>query len=61
MAWHVSRIDAQSAIAAEAALEAFEAARGAGRSTVECYRTGVAAWRRARPDHAAEYAAKRAV
>jgi hypothetical protein len=46
---------------ADAVLEAFEAARCAGRSPVECYRAGVAAWRRAHPDQSPEYAAKRAV
>jgi hypothetical protein len=42
-------------------LDAFRAARSAGRSPVECYRAGVDAWRRHHPDQAPEYAAKRAV
>jgi len=42
-------------------LEAFQSARTAGRSPVECYRAGVEAWRRHHPDQAPEYAAKRAV
>lgn len=42
-------------------LEAFQAARTAGRPPVECYRAGVEAWRRHHPDQAPEYAAKRAV
>ena len=42
-------------------LKAFEAARRAGRSSVECYRAGVEAWRREHPDQSPEYAAKRAV
>ena len=42
-------------------LAAFQAAREAGRPSVECYRAGVAAWRRFYPDQAPEYAAKRAV
>jgi hypothetical protein len=46
---------------AEAVLDAFEAARRAGLSSVECYRAGVAAWRRAHPDQSPEYTAKRAV
>ena len=46
---------------AEAVLDALEASRHAGRSSVECYRAGVAAWRRAHPDQSPEYAAKRAV
>jgi hypothetical protein len=48
-------------VAAADVLEAFQAARAAGRSPVECYRAGVAAWRRHHPDQAPEYAAKRAV
>lgn len=44
-----------------AVLAAFQAARSAGRSSVECYRAGVEAWRRYHPDQAPEYAAKRAV
>lgn len=50
-----------SNVTAEAVLEAFESARRAGRPSVECYRAGVAAWRRAHPDQSPEYAAKRAV
>jgi hypothetical protein len=42
-------------------LSAFETARSQGRPSVECYRAGVAAWRRAHPEQAPEYAAKRAV
>ncbi len=44
-----------------AVLAAFRAARAAGRSSVECYRAGVEAWRRAFPEQTGEYAAKRAV
>jgi hypothetical protein len=47
--------------AAPAVLAAFQAAREAGQPTVDCYRAGVAAWRRHHPDQAPEYAAKRAV
>jgi hypothetical protein len=61
MVWRVAKIDTTTSVAAEAALEAFESARRAGRPSVECYRAGVAAWRREHPDQAAEYAAKRAV
>ena len=46
--------------AGEAALKAFATARAQGRSSVECYRAGVAAWRHVHPEHSAEYAAKRA-
>jgi hypothetical protein len=44
-----------------AVIDAFRAAREAGRPSVECYRAGVDAWRRRHPDQAPEYAAKRAV
>ena len=54
-------IDPTSDVAADAVLDAFEAAREAGRSSVECYRAGVAVWRRTHPDHSAEYAARQAV
>ena len=47
--------------AADAALKAFSEARAQGRSSVECYRAGVAAWRGVHPEQSAEYAAKRAV
>jgi hypothetical protein len=45
----------------QAVLKAFESARSAGRSSVECYRAGVDVWRRQHPDQSPEYAAKRAV
>lgn len=61
MVWRVSKIDSTENPTAEAVLKAFEAARRAGRSSVECYRAGVEAWRREHPDQSPEYAAKRAV
>ena len=61
MVWRGSTIDPTTDVAAEAVLEAFEAARRAGLPSVECYRAGVEAWRRAHPDQSAEYAAKQAV
>jgi hypothetical protein len=61
MAWRLSGADLTTGGARQAALRAFEAARRAGRTTVECYRAGVAAWRSAHPDHSAEYSAKQAV
>jgi len=61
MAWRRLGADLTSGTARQAALRAFEAARSAGRTTVECYRAGVAAWRRTHPDHSAEYSAKQAV
>jgi hypothetical protein len=48
-------------VAALDVLAAFRTARGGGKSPVDCYRAGVAAWRRHHPDQAPEYAAKRAV
>jgi hypothetical protein len=60
MTWRIARIDPTN-VTAEAVLKAFESARRAGCPSVECYRAGVAAWRRAHPDQTAEYAAKRAV
>ena len=59
--WRGSRADPGADPAAEAVLKAYEAGRAAGLASVECYRAGVAAWRRAHPDHSAEYAAKQAV
>ena len=61
MVWRVSKVDPGSEAKGAAVLKAFEAARRAGRSSVECYRAGVEAWRREHPDQSAEYAAKRAV
>ena len=61
MAWRLSAVDSTNSADWQAALRAFEAARSAGRTTVECYQAGVAAWRRAHPDHSAEYSAKQAV
>ena len=61
MVWSDSRIDRTTDATAEAVLRAFQSARGAGRPSVECYRAGVAEWRRAYPDQTAEYAAKKAV
>jgi hypothetical protein len=56
-----AKIDSIKNATAAAVLQAFETARRAGRPSVECYRAGVAAWRREHPDQAVEYAAKRAV
>jgi hypothetical protein len=61
MVWRVSKIDPTTNVAADAVLEAFAAARGSGRPSVECYRAGVEAWRRQYPDQSAEYTAKQAV
>ena len=61
MVWRGSTMDPASDAAADAVLDAFDAARDAGQSAVECYRAGVAAWRRTHPDHSAEYAARQAV
>ena len=61
MVWRGSTIDPTADVAAEAVLNAFEAARDGGQPAVECYRAGVAAWRRTHPDQSAEYAARQAV
>jgi hypothetical protein len=61
MVWRGSTIDPTSDVAAEAVLDAFEAARGAGLAPVECYRAGVTAWRHAHPDQSVEHAARQAV
>jgi len=61
MVWRGSTIDPTADVAAEAVLDAFEAAREEGRPAVECYRAGVAAWRRIHRDQSAEYAARQAV
>jgi hypothetical protein len=44
-----------------AVLAAFDGARRNGRTSAECYRAGVLAWRERHPDQAPEYAAKHAV
>jgi hypothetical protein len=56
-----SIVDPTRKATADAVLKAFKTARTQGRSSVECYRAGVAAWRLAHPEQAPEYAAKRAV
>ena len=61
MVWRGSTIDPMTDTAASAVLQAFEEAREAGLPSVDCYRAGVDAWRRAHPDQSAEYAAKQAV
>jgi hypothetical protein len=47
--------------AASGGLAAFDAAQDAGLSSVNCYRAGGEAWRRAHSDQRPEYAAKQAV
>jgi hypothetical protein len=47
--------------AARKVLSAFNEAVARGAKPVDCYLAGVGAWRTAHPDHAAEYAARRAV
>jgi hypothetical protein len=46
---------------AAAVLAAFDEAKAAGRSSVECYKAAVDAWQHLYPDQTAQYAAKRAV
>jgi hypothetical protein len=61
MVWRGSMIDPMNDAAAQAVLDAFDAARDADLSSVECYQAGVAAWRRRHPDQSGEYAARQAV
>lgn len=61
MVWRGSTIDPTTDVAAQAVIEAFEAAHDAGLASVQCYRAGVEAWRRTHPDQTSEYAAKQAV
>ena len=61
MVWRSAALDPTMDVAATAVLDAFDAARTAGRPAVECYRAGVEAWRQTHPDQSAEYAAKQAV
>ena len=61
MIWRGAAIDPTTNVAATAVLEAFRSARDVGKPSVECYRAGVAAWRRVHPDQSPEYAAKQAV
>jgi hypothetical protein len=61
MVWRGSIIDPNKDAAAEAVIEAFDAARRTGAPSVDCYRAGVDAWRRIHPDQSVEYASKQAV
>ena len=61
MAWRVATVDPAATAAAAEVLNAYEATRAAGGSSVACYRAGVEAWKRVHPDQSAEYAAKQAV
>jgi hypothetical protein len=47
--------------AEEGVLAAFDAAKEAGLPTADCYRAGVAAWRRVHPEQPPVYSAQRAV
>jgi hypothetical protein len=47
--------------AASAVLAAFEAAQRDDLPQVDCYRAGIEAWQRARPDQRPKYAALKAV
>ena len=61
MVWRGSTIDPTEDSAASAVLDAFESAREEGLPSVDCYRAGVDAWRRAHPNQTAAYAARKAV
>ncbi len=61
MVWRSPTLDPTADVAAASVLDAFDDARRSGRPAVDCYRAGVAAWRRTHPDQSAEYSAKQAV
>jgi hypothetical protein len=61
MVWHGWETDSTKDPAATEVLDAFEAAREAQRSTADCYRAGVEAWRRVHPEQTPVYSAQRAV
>jgi hypothetical protein len=61
MVWRGRETDSTKDPAAAEVLVAYEVAREAQRSTVDCYRAGVEAWRRVHPEQTPIYAAQRAV
>jgi hypothetical protein len=61
MVWHGSETDPTIDPAAPDVLAAYEAAWAARKSTADCYRAGIGAWRQVHPDQKPAYAAKRAV
>jgi hypothetical protein len=61
MVWRAWESDPAADPAAPEILAAYEAAWKARRSTADCYRAGVEAWRRVHPDQTPVYAAQRAV
>jgi len=61
MAWHGWETDPKIDPAAADVLAAYEAAWEAHKSTADCYRAGVVAWRQAHPDQKPAYAAQQAV
>jgi hypothetical protein len=61
MVWRGWETDSTKDPAATEVLAAYEIAREAQRSTVDCYRAGVEAWRRVHPEQTPVYAAQRAV
>jgi hypothetical protein len=61
MVWRGRETDSTKDPAAAEVLAAYDVAREAQRSTVDCYRAGVEAWRRVHPEQTPIYAAQRAV
>ena len=61
MVWQGRETDPTLDPAATDVLVAYEAAWEAHKSTAECYRAGVGAWREVHPDQTPAYAAQRAV
>jgi hypothetical protein len=61
MVWHGWETDPTLDPAATDVLAAYETAWEARKSTAECYRAGVEAWRRVHPEQTPVYSAQRAV
>ena len=61
MVGHGGETDPTTDPAVADVLAAYEAAQKARKSTADCYRAGVAAWRRVHPDQTPVYTAQRAV
>jgi hypothetical protein len=61
MVWRGCETDPTTDPAAIDVLAAYEAAWEAQKSSADCYRAGVGAWRRVHPDQTLKYAAQRAV
>jgi hypothetical protein len=61
MVWHGWETDPTKDPAAADVLAAYEAAQDARKSTADCYRAGIEAWRQVHPEQTPVYSAQRAV